>query len=286
MRKVVEYDSVLMFLQAVEKWLERNEAENNLMLGLLFMWRELELRGQPIPPAFMATVESTEGRPEILVLLNPVNLILAQTEEIHDDNAVHTLVSYMHSSGKLVPGVVGPVGITRAFALAWAQRQNNTAYVKMNQRIYRLDQVNPIATAPGKLVMAGPEHKDLVADWIYSFMTSIDEPSSREEAQKKANENIESRSLYIWQHEEYVSMAKKSRPTRNGVVISLVYTPPVFRNRGYASSCVASLSQLLLDQGYRFCSLYTDLANPTSNRIYSDIGYRPVQDSILYRFKD
>jgi predicted GNAT family acetyltransferase len=47
---------------------------------------------------------------------------------------------------------------------------------------------------------------------------------------------------------------------------------------------VAALSQLLLDRGRRFCALYADLANPTSNRIYERIGYEPVCDAVDYRF--
>jgi predicted GNAT family acetyltransferase len=58
----------------------------------------------------------------------------------------------------------------------------------------------------------------------------------------------------------------------------MVYTPPRFRNRGYASMAVATLSQRLLEAGYDFCTLFTDLANPTSNHIYQAIGYRRVCD--------
>ena len=36
--------------------------------------------------------------------------------------------------------------------------------------------------------------------------------------------------------------------------------------------------------GRRFGFLFTDLANPTSNRIYQTIGYRPVADADEYRF--
>ena len=53
---------------------------------------------------------------------------------------------------------------------------------------------------------------------------------------------------------------------------------PEFRGRGYASNCVAALTQKMLDQGRKFCFLYTDLSNPTSNKIYQQIGYRPVCD--------
>jgi hypothetical protein len=40
----------------------------------------------------------------------------------------------------------------------------------------------------------------------------------------------------------------------------------------------------MLEKGYSFCCLYTDLANPTSNSIYQKIGYRPVADSSQIRF--
>jgi uncharacterized protein len=40
---------------------------------------------------------------------------------------------------------------------------------------------------------------------------------------------------------------------------------------------------MLLDN--RYCCLYTDLANPTSNAIYYRIGYRPVCDAAEYFFR-
>jgi hypothetical protein len=66
--------------------------------------------------------------------------------------------------------------------------------------------------------------------------------------------------------------------------VNFVYTPPEFRGRGYASNLVAHLSQELLDEGRKFCFLFTDLANPVSNSIYQKIGYRPVSDSERWEF--
>ena len=43
---------------------------------------------------------------------------------------------------------------------------------------------------------------------------------------------------------------------------------------------VAALSQKELDGGARFCVLYTDLRNPTSNGIYPRVGYRPLCDVV------
>ena len=45
------------------------------------------------------------------------------------------------------------------------------------------------------------------------------------------------------------------------------------------------MSQAQLDAGRRFVTLFTDLANPTSNKIYTDIGYEPVCNSIDYAFE-
>ncbi len=65
-----------------------------------------------------------------------------------------------------------------------------------------------------------------------------------------------------------------------------VYTPPELRGRGYASAITAAATQRILASGRRFCFLYTDLANPTSNSIYQQIGYRPVTDITIWRFAD
>jgi predicted GNAT family acetyltransferase len=81
-----------------------------------------------------------------------------------------------------------------------------------------------------------------------------------------------------------VSMAKISRELQTVCVVGMVYTPPYFRGRGYATSCVAAVSQFGLDRVYKKCVLYTDLANPTSNSIYMKIGYRPICDSINVMF--
>jgi predicted GNAT family acetyltransferase len=81
-----------------------------------------------------------------------------------------------------------------------------------------------------------------------------------------------------------VSMAGYTREMQTVIGVAFVYTPPHFRGRGYASSCVAQLSQMALDNGFTKYVLYTDLANPTSNSIYQKIGYEPICDSLMLKF--
>jgi predicted GNAT family acetyltransferase len=129
---------------------------------------------------------------------------------------------------------------------------------------------------------------DLVAQWFVDFTEQAlpdIETLTLNEAHEQVKIRIERGMIYLWEDGEVVSLAGSSRPTPNGIAIGPVYTPPQFRGKGYASSCVAQLSQLLLDQGRSFITLFTDLANPTSNRIYQNIGYRPVCDYTVYRFE-
>jgi predicted GNAT family acetyltransferase len=78
-------------------------------------------------------------------------------------------------------------------------------------------------------------------------------------------------------------MAAHTEPIENVVRVQYVYTPPELRSRGYASALVGELSRLLQSEGRRVI-LFTNLANPTSNSIYRQIGYRAVGEALRYRF--
>jgi predicted GNAT family acetyltransferase len=181
--------------------------------------------------------------------------------------------------------------VTAASALAanFAEKWSQIAKVKcrdgMHQRIYELRKVNPPQWAQGAIRLAMRSDVDLAEQWAIAFNDeAIGTPS--DDLRGLVERKIEARELYLWIDCDPVSMAATTRPTRHGVGVNLVYTPPPLRGKGYASSCVAALSQLQLDSGYQFCVLYTDLANPTSNSIYQKIGYEAVCDSDEYVFEN
>jgi len=124
----------------------------------------------------------------------------------------------------------------------------------------------------------------------------IDVVEAREEVQRRREAAIAAQrkveyeqyklALFLWEDGpgRPVSLAGCAGRTPNGIRIGPVYTPTELRGRGYASALTAALTQALLDGGRRFCFLFVDVANPTSNRIYERIGYRPVTEVDEWRF--
>jgi predicted GNAT family acetyltransferase len=155
----------------------------------------------------------------------------------------------------------------------------------MSQGIYELRQVTPPEhTASGKLRPAVIDEIDLVTQWALDFQAEALSSGEPAQTRRAMEDRINYGELYVWDNGQPVSMVAKARPGLHGVTISLVFTPPECRGHGYASNAVAALSQMLLDEGWQFCSLHTDLSNPTSNHIYQAIGYRRVCDFNEYIF--
>jgi hypothetical protein len=119
-------------------------------------------------------------------------------------------------------------------------------------------------------------------EWFHSFMEEAlgETPGNRSILETRVNR----RGTYLWDDGGPVAMASTTGRSPHGVRITDVFTPRESRGRGYASAAVAHLSQLCLDDGLKFCCLYTDLSNPTSNSIYQRIGYTPVLDVSDIRF--
>jgi predicted GNAT family acetyltransferase len=148
----------------------------------------------------------------------------------------------------------------------------------MSERIYACEMVLPTIHSFGQLKPAKEADQAMLSDWCEQFC--IDARIDDETVYFKAQlpRKIADQSLFVWETDETVSMAAIERETSHGVAISWVYTPLHLRKKGYATSCVAALTQRMLESGKHFCCLYTDLSNPASNSIYQKIGYQPICD--------
>lgn len=282
--KIRQYDDAKQFLEKVEPFLLQKEVVNNLPLGVLNRLVKNENDVETDFTPYFATVEEDGKVRFVMVMTPPKNLIIYGEDECHSE-IIETVVRYLKQTKTHIPGVIGPRKTAEHFAKVWAEHNNGHLRMNMEQRIYKLEKVNRIRRSQGNMRPAVQSDLALVSDWIQAFSEAAMEPVAREEADEHAEKVVNQGVLHLWEHErKAVSMASQSRSTKHCAVVSLVYTPPEFEKKGYATTCVADLSQSLLDKGYKFCSLYTDLSNPTSNGIYMKIGYEPVEDSIVYDF--
>src|SRR5262249_18631999 len=144
-----------------------------------------------------------------------------------------------------------------------------TANVRRDTRAFELRSVRRPVMPAGRLRSTTPQDAEIATRWIVAFGADIDEAILEAEAARMVARLTAANHLTVWERDaEVVSMAAVVRRTYCSSSISLVYTPPELRGRGYASVTVAALSQRELDAGRAWCSLFTDLANPTSNHIY------------------
>ena len=286
---VRRYATAAEYLPEVRAFLEREETVANLALGVLIRLASRPEETDEAKRPFYV-LASHEGEPALLMMRTPPhNMILhapppESAQGAHLQAACEAGVAALEREGLSIPGVIGPRDVSVAFAGAWAAQTGEAWQIEMEQMIYRLDAVNDVPLSPGELIQAQEEHVDMLTEWILAFSEAAHATWSREDARQRAEDHVAAQTLYLWFDGQPVSKAWSSRPAGNGITVTGVYTPPEFRRRGYATSCVASLSRLLLAEGYQFCTLYTDLANPTSNSIYQKIGYRPVRASAMIEF--
>ena len=132
-------------------------------------------------------------------------------------------------------------------------RRPSTVTTAVSMRIYQLDRVQtPASMAPGRMRVIEVEDLDLLVEWMSAFGRDTHVGAVDSDVRAAAQHRIDERSVFIWEDGGAVSMVAYAGPTPNGIRINLVYTPPHLRGRGYASGCVATLSQRLLDAGRSF----------------------------------
>lgn len=277
------HSDVSTYQEIISPFLAADEVANGMLLGLLMSSRPRQgLRHKP----YLAYIEDGQGILLAAAMLSPRRLLLSSHRAV-PAAALKLLARELHQSGRRVPTVFGPADLSRSFANAWSTLTGFSPRPGLRQRLMELEQVIFPPNLPGgRLRLAILDDREQIAQWTADFQaeTSPERDSDIVSAQAIAEQLISGGDLFVWEDGEPVSMAAKARPTSQTIAINLVYTPPSQREHGYASACVAHLSQRLLDEGYIRCTLFTDSANRTSNHIYQDIGFRPIMDYAEYQF--
>lgn len=269
---VRRFDDPVAFAKRVEPWLGESEAEHNILLGILP--KLVEGLHEYEPPVYLASVER-DGQVCGCAFRTPPYKLGVTTMPAEAVEPVVEDIAEVYAS---LPAVLGREDDAGRVAEAWSRRARVTWSFGSRMRIHRLDTlIEPLVVPPGTLRAARNDERALVVGWLDAFLE--DTGIGGATGMALADVLFAERQVFLWDDGGPKAMVGVPGFTPHGARVGYVYTPPGERGRGYATAATAALSRRLLDAG-RFCVLFTDLANPVSNRIYARLGYVPVCDVV------
>lgn len=286
--RLVRHSDAKSFRQQTERFLLSNEVMNNVILGVTTrLMNQSEIFDYDV---FLAHIENDAG--EIIATTMRTVPRGVMLSNVLDTAAIPILVDAYTEVYDTLPSVEGQARDSLQFAELWQRKSGQDFSIKMELGQYRLDTVIPPKNVYGQARRANKQDFELLTDWLIKF--SSDTGLDANYKHKIAMQNIQNKlekpilgGIHVWIDDgEIVSMVAVTRESPNGANISMVYTPSQFRGKGYASAITAHVSQAVLDVGKKFCYLSTDMANPTSNKIYQAIGYKFVGNTRRIEFQN
>lgn len=277
------------FLEVAKHYLGNYEVQNCLIFSLLDQIRVDKYLFGDSPNFFVIQSEHEWG---LAMQTPPHNLILSYP---FSANLIQPLIASFAAKEFNIPGVTGENKLATEFAEQWCLTCEQEYKVVVHERIHQLTTVQQellSLKASEQFVIALPADLDCILAWTYEMNAEIftlervgDKSEFYARHKGYLANAVNSGNFYLLKKENaIVTMACTPGQTIHGRRINKVFTPKHLRKNGYATSCVAQLSQKILNDGYAMCILFTDIANPVSNSIYQKIGYKPVIDVNFIKF--
>ncbi len=177
--------------------------------------------------------------------------------------------------------VEGTASAALLLAELLAARNGRTVRHKRGTRLHRLEEFVE-QKAEGAPRLAVEADAEVLIPQFSAYGQELGHVLDPEQEEKWVRARIALDRVWVWEDGgRIVSLVGHQKAVFGATRVGPVYTPPADRGHGYASALTAHVTQHILAAGSEAC-LYTDLANPTSNKIYAAIGYRPLADFIGY----
>ncbi|MBC7302099.1 MAG: GNAT family N-acetyltransferase [Nocardia sp.] len=194
-------------------------------------------------------------------------------------DSIRAVADAFRARATVLRSVEGDSAAAAAFAARWSVGGCGTYREKYSTRLFGLGRLSAPG-AVGAARQAGVDDLATVIAMIEEFSVEADVPHRLDRT--AVRRRIEAATTWLWEHEATpVSLAARQTAVLGWARIGPVYTPPRFRGNGFASALTATVAGAIRAQGADAC-LFTDLANPTSNKIYQRIGFEPLRDFVHY----
>ncbi|MDR1821747.1 MAG: GNAT family N-acetyltransferase [Oscillospiraceae bacterium] len=268
-----QYKTTEGFRKAAWETLRRSEVQNNIILGYTSDDVDTAERGW-----LLAAVCADGG--EVLLAAGytpPFNVVLYEPDNIPNDAALEFFARELRITGVNPPGVTAERGTAERFARAYAGDGGYTRHFGMNLMLANSVELKAAVSGFGRAAAERDLH--FLPYWYTEFERDcgLTVRLSLKQHEEQVRELIRRGKLFVWEDGGVpVSTAASPREVGNGSVISEVYTPPFYRNRGYGAAAVAYAASACFDAGAEFCCLFADADNPVSNGIYKKLGFRDI----------
>jgi len=214
------------------------------------------------------------GRPCLAATATPPFPFLISTGEAA---SIPILVGGLIEQQVAVAGVFGRTDLADIFRRVWQTGTGQHLGLGLSVDLHATRQ-SPLASATrGRLRQAEQEDRETVIAFCEGFAQDPRmSPAERAGARADAEKRMERGELFLWDDSGTKSIAAYKESISTGGRLNLVYTPPEFRRRGYASACVAALTRLRFERGWDWCALFIDTSDPAASRMYRNLGFREV----------
>lgn len=193
---------------------------------------------------------------------------------------LETIPALVESVAAVYPslsGVAGPEPAVSAFTAAWMKLRGGSWTVQSRQRLLAHRAIVPTDEPPrGILRIANAADTALAQQWGAAFAHETRLPGLDGGLTARL---IPGRLLYFWDDGTPRCMLGVLRETHDAAAIGILYTPPEFRDRGYATAAVAAFSRHLLSRGMTQSYFCLDPSNPAADTICWRLGYTAVQET-------
>ncbi len=162
-----------------------------------------------------------------------------------------------------------------------AIRPSTTTREARGMRLYVLDELVAPKPIAGMARVATTSDSERIVQWWQAFAVEADSLGGGHARDAVAARIAGHGAVLLWELDgKPWAMAGHTAPVEGLARLGPVYTPPAHRRQGYGSAITYACARHALESSSTGVVLFTDLANPTSNSIYQQLGFRPDRDYV------
>lgn len=265
--RIKKYENARQFSEDCREWLQiREDYYNRLISSSELLASNSEVLK---PPYWFGSVLDGGKIVGCGLYAEPDGLLLSEMPS----KSLAQLFESIRSDVGCPSRIAGIPSTSQAMVNLWTNEAGVNSRLENRWVVYRADSVNsPGTNTRGKIRLGRIDELELVKEWAHDY--GAEKPAPVDVGQYLVRKLREAE-LYIWDADGPCTLVATSGRTSNGIRISAVYTPMGYRNSGFASAAVASLTKQLLENVVSFVTLAVADGDPAET-LYQRLGFYKI----------